>query len=164
MFLRQLFLFWLLTFVQFFKATKTIIGGGTHEGTPVCRDTQLEKHWDTDQSCKRAHFEAQTRPEPDIYFEARFRPESQIYRVGQGMRNCGVSKNVVYGCSCRYTVSSHSKWQSLWPKLWLYFFIKRKLSVLDNVDTAECNVSQVKKEMSWNYSQWRYRHKKNYLV
>ena len=48
-------------------------------------------------------------PSPTFIFETRFRNESQIYRVSQDMRNCWVSKNVVYGCSCRYTVSSHSK-------------------------------------------------------
>jgi len=40
-------------------------------------------------------------PIPTFIFKARFRPESQIYRVSQSMRNYGVSKNVVYGCSCR---------------------------------------------------------------
>jgi len=33
----------------------------------------------------------------------------QIYRVSQNVRNCGVSKNVVYGYSFRYMVLSHPK-------------------------------------------------------
>ena len=64
------------------------------------------------------HFETRTRPELDItsrnlararhlFFEAQFKPESQIYRVRQDKRNCGVSKNVVHWCNCKYTALSH---------------------------------------------------------
>ena len=78
-------------------------------------------------SCKRASFwslnptrarsnKPKPDPSPTFIFEARFRPESQIHRVSQDMRNCGVSKNVVYGYSCRYTVLSHPKQQPPWPK------------------------------------------------
>jgi len=60
-----------------------------------------------------AHFEARTRPEPGpnptFIFEARFRSRSQIWRGSYDMRNCRLSKNVVHGYSCRYTILSHSK-------------------------------------------------------
>jgi len=45
------------------------------------------------------HFEGQTRLEPTFIFEAQFRLESQIYQTSQDVRNCEVSKNVVYGIS-----------------------------------------------------------------
>jgi len=72
------------------------------------------------QSCKRTSFwspnPARARnpnPEPGsiptFTLEARFRPESPTYRVNQNMRNCRVSKDVVYGYSCRYTVFEHPK-------------------------------------------------------
>jgi len=52
------------------------------------------------------HFEARPGPSPAFIFETRIRPESQIYRMSlsQGMCNCGVSKNVVYGHSCTLTL------------------------------------------------------------
>jgi len=56
--------------------------------------------------CKRALFLS---PNPTFIFEARFTPESKIYRVRRDMRNCRVSKNVQYGCSCRYTALSYPK-------------------------------------------------------
>ena len=73
-----------------------------------------------EQSCKRASFwspkPAQARnrkpepgPSPSLIFEAQFSPESQIYRVSWGMCNYGVTKNVVYGHSCRFKVLSHPK-------------------------------------------------------
>ena len=60
------------------------------------------------QSCKWAS-RARTRPEPGIYFWSPIQPASQIYWVSQDMRNCGISKNVVCGCRCRYTILSHPK-------------------------------------------------------
>jgi len=40
-------------------------------------------------------------PSPTLIFEARFKAESQIYRLSQDMRNCVISKILVYGYSCR---------------------------------------------------------------
>jgi len=67
------------------------------------------------QSCTRASFWSLNpagarnhKPEPGssptFIFEARFRVESHIYRGSWNMRNCGVTKNVVFGHSCRNTV------------------------------------------------------------
>jgi len=108
----------------------------------------------------RPHFEARTRPEPEpgprptFIFEARFKPESQIYRVSQDKRNCGVSKNVVYGYSCK--VLAHLD-QNI-------DFNKHKLSLVVNNNAAECTISQEKMKLSRNYSRWRDKHKRNYLV
>jgi len=64
------------------------------------------------QSCKRASFwslnptgvrnhKPELGPSPTLIFEARFWPESQIYRGSYDMRNCGVTKNVVFWYSRR---------------------------------------------------------------
>jgi len=66
-------------------------------------------------------------------------PESQILRVSQDKRNCGVSKNVVYGFNYKCTVLS--------PLDQNIGLNKHKLSLLVNNNAAECNVFQEK----WNY-------------
>ena len=60
------------------------------------------------QSCTRASFwslnPARARNHSPNPARARFRPESQIYRASYDMRYCGITKHIVCGCSCRYTV------------------------------------------------------------
>jgi len=76
------------------------------------------------------------------------------------MRNCGVTKNVVYRRSCRYTVY-HTENISHLDQTITIMWHKRSMLVNDN--TGEYNVSQEKKKLSLNYLQWRYRHKINFL-
>ena len=98
---------------------------------------------------KGPHFEAWTRPKPEsgssptFIFEARFSPESQIYRGSLNMLNCGVTKNVVFGHSCRYTVYHTQKNNHLDQTINI---IWHKRSILVNDNAAEYNVSQEKKE------------------
>jgi len=70
------------------------------------------------------------------------------------------NKNIVCGCSCRYTVyhteNSHHLDQNI-GVIW------NKRGMLVNDNTAECNASQEKKKLSRTYLRWRYRHKRNFL-
>jgi len=59
------------------------------------------------------------------------------------MSNCGVSKNVVLGYSCRYTVYHTQNNNHLDENIGIIWH-KRRILVNDN--TAEYNVSQEKKE------------------
>ena len=72
------------------------------------------------------------------------------------MRNCGVTKNVVFGYSCRYTVYHTQNNNHLDQNIGTIWH-KRRMLVNDN--TAEY-VSQEKKKLSRNYPRWRYRHDK----
>ena len=58
------------------------------------------------------------------------------------MRNCGVTKNVVCRCSCRYTVYHTEKNNQLDQTIAI---IWRKRSMLVNDNTAEYNISQEKR-------------------
>jgi len=59
------------------------------------------------------------------------------------MLNCGVTKNVVFGHSCRYTVYHTQKNNHLDQTINI---IWHKRSILVNDNAAEYNVSQEKKE------------------
>jgi len=59
------------------------------------------------------------------------------------MRNYGVTKNPVCRCSCRYTVDHTENNYHLGRHIGI---IWHKRSMLVNDNTAECNVSQEKKE------------------
>jgi len=72
---------------------------------------------------------------PTFVFEARFRPESQIYQGSHDMRNCGVTKNVVCKCSCRYPVYHTENSNHLDQNIGI---IMHKRSMLVNDNTAEC--------------------------
>ena len=63
------------------------------------------------------------------------------------MRNCGVTKNVVFGYSCRYTVY-HTQYNNHLDQNIGMIRHKRNILVKDN--SAECNVSQEKKETITN--------------
>ena len=76
------------------------------------------------------------------------------------MRKCGVTKNVVFRCSCRYTVYHTENSNHLHQNIGI---IWRKRSMLVNNNTAECNVSQEKKKLSPNCLRQLYRHKRNFL-
>ena len=58
------------------------------------------------------------------------------------MRNCGVTKNVVFGYSCRYTVCHTQNNNHLDQNISI---IWHKRSMLVNDNTAEYNVSQEKR-------------------
>jgi len=75
------------------------------------------------------------------------------------MRNCGVTKNVVFGYNCRYTVYRTQNNNHLDQHIGIIWH-KRSILVKDN--TAEYNVSQEKKGTitSRNYPRWPYRHDK----
>jgi len=75
------------------------------------------------------------------------------------MHNCRVTKNVVFGYSCRYTVYHTQNNNHLDQNIGI---IWHKRSMLVNDNTAEYNVSQ-KKKLSRNYPRWHYRHE-NRLV
>jgi len=64
------------------------------------------------------------------------------------MRNCGVTKYVVCRCSCSYTVDHTENCNHLDQNIGI---IWHKRSMLVNDKTAECNVSQEKKNVSRNY-------------
>jgi len=106
------------------------------------------------QSCEKASFWSlkpagarNYKPEPGssptLIFEARFRPESQICRGIQDMRNCGVTKNVVFGYRWKYTVYHTQNSKHLDQTIGIIWH-KRSMLLKDN--TAEYNVSQEKKE------------------
>jgi len=76
------------------------------------------------------------------------------------MRNCGVTKNVVFRCICRYTVYHTENSNHLDQNIGI---IWHKRSMLVNDNTAEYNVSQEKKKLSRNYLRWPYSHKRNFL-
>jgi len=61
------------------------------------------------------------------------------------MRNCVVTKNVVFGYSCRYTVYHIENSNHLEQNIDI---IWHKCSMLVNGNTAEYNVSQEKKKLS----------------
>jgi len=73
------------------------------------------------------------------------------------MRNCGVTKNVVFGYSCRHTVYHTQNNNHLNQNIGI---IWHKRCMLVNDNTAEYNFSQEKKKLSPNYPRWRYRHDK----
>jgi len=73
------------------------------------------------------------------------------------MLNCGVTKNVVFGYNCRYTVYHNQNNNHLHQNIGTVWH-KRTILAKDN--TAEYNVSQEKNKLSRNYPQWRYRHDK----
>jgi len=64
------------------------------------------------------------------------------------MRNSGVTKNFVFGYSCRYTIYHTQNNNHLDQNIGVIWH-KRRILVNDN--TAECNVSQEKKETITNY-------------
>jgi len=124
-----------------------------------------------EQNCKRASFwsraPAQARnrkpepvPSPSFIFEAQFRPESQIYRLSWSMCHCGVTKNVVCLCSCRFKVHITPKIAAILTKT--LALNKHKFALLVNDNTAECNVSQ-KKKLSPSHPCWGYTHERKYL-
>jgi len=59
------------------------------------------------------------------------------------MRNCGASKNVVFGYSCRYTVYHSQNNNHLDQSIGI---IWHKRSILGKDNTVKYNVSQEKKE------------------
>jgi len=61
------------------------------------------------------------------------------------MRNCGVTKNVVFRYSCRYTVY-HTQNNSNRDQNIAIIWHKRRM--LSNDNTVEYNVSQEKKKLS----------------
>ena len=73
------------------------------------------------------------------------------------MLNCEVTKNVVFGYSCRYTVYYTQNNNHLEQNIGIIWH-KRRMFVSDN--TTEYNVSQKKKKLSRNYPRWPYRHDK----
>jgi len=73
------------------------------------------------------------------------------------MRNCGVTENVVFGYSCRYTVYHTQNNNHVDQNIGIIWH-KRSILVKDN--TAEYNVSQEKKKLLLNYVRWRNRHDK----
>ena len=106
-------------------------------------------------SCKRASLWSLSpagarnyKPEPDssptFIFEAPLRPESQIYRGSQDMRNCGVTKKVVFGYSCRYAVYHTQNNNHLDQNIGI---IWHKRSMLVNDNTAEYKCFSTKKEI-----------------
>ena len=122
------------------------------------------------QSCKRASFwslnpvrarNSKPKPgsSPTFIFEAQLL-ESQIYRGSWDMRNCGVTKNVVCRCSCRYTLYHTENSNHLDQNIGI---IWHKSIMLVNHNTAEYNVFQEKKKLIRNYLRWPYRHKRNFL-
>jgi len=92
-------------FTKWFQSL-LLVGGGCVLSISPCWPLPTYPH----RVVKGTHFEAWTPPDPEpgssptYSFEARFRLENQIYQGSQDMRNCGVTKNVVCRCSCRYTV------------------------------------------------------------
>jgi len=62
------------------------------------------------------------------------------------MRNCRVTKNVVFGHSCRYTVYHTQNNYHLDQNIGIISLIWHKCSILVNNNTPEYNVSQDKKE------------------
>ena len=73
------------------------------------------------------------------------------------MRNCGVTKNVLFGYRCRYTVyhtQNNNHLDQNIGKIW------HKRSILVNDNSVEYNVTQEKRKPSRNYQRWRYRHEK----
>jgi len=88
------------------------------------------------------HLKPEPGPSTTFICEAQFRPERQFYRESQDKRNCGVSKNLVYGYTCKCTVLLHLD-QNIG-------FNKHKLSLLVNDNAAKCNVSQEKMKLSRN--------------
>jgi len=76
------------------------------------------------------------------------------------MRNCGVTKQVVCRCGCRYTVYHTENSNHLEQNIGI---IRHKRSMLVYDNTAEYKIFSRKKKPSRNYLQWRYRHKKNFL-
>ena len=98
------------------------------------------------QSCKRASCRnlntaraRNNKPEtgPTFILETRLRPESQIYRGCYDMRNCGVTKNFVCRCSCRYTVYHTENSNHLEQNIGI---IWHNHSMLVNDNTAECGI------------------------
>ena len=73
------------------------------------------------------------------------------------MRNRGVTKNVVFGYSCRYAVYHTQNNNHLDQNIGI---IWHKCSMLVKDNTVECNVSQEKKKLSRNCARWRCRHDK----
>jgi len=116
------------------------VGGGCILSITPC--------WPPHRVVKGPRFEAWTRnhkPEPGssltFIFEARLRPESQIYQGISDMRNCRVTKNVVFGYSCRYTVDHTQNNNNLDQNIGI---IWHKRSMIPNDNTAQYNVSQKK--------------------
>ena len=108
------------------------------------------------QSCTRASFwnlnptgARNQKPEPSsrltFICETRFRSKSQIYRGSSDMRNCGVTKNVVFGYKCGYTVYHTQNNNHLDQNIGIIWH-KRRILVKDN--TAEYYVSQEEKKLS----------------
>jgi len=69
------------------------------------------------------------------------------------MRNCGVTKNVVFGYSCRYTVDHTQNNNHIDQNIGI---IWHKRSMLVTIILR--NIMFLKKK--WNYQRWRYRHGK----
>jgi len=70
------------------------------------------------------------------------------------MRNCRVTKYVVFGYSCRYTVYHIQNNNHLDQNIGI---ICHKRNMLDNYNTAEYTVFQ-KNKLSRNCPRWRYSH------
>ena len=76
------------------------------------------------------------------------------------MHNCGVTKNVVCRCSCRYTVYHTENSNHLDQNIGIIWY---KDSMLVNDNTPEYNVSQEKRNYQRHYLRWHYKHKRNFL-
>jgi len=136
-------------------------GGCTVLSISACWSLSTNPH----RVVKVPHFEAWTRPEPEITSlnPARVRhlflkPDLGL-KANQGsydMRNCRATKNVV----CRYTLYHTQNNNHLDQNIGTIWH-KRSMLVDDN--TAEYNVSQEKKKLSRNYLRWRYGHQRNFL-
>jgi len=106
------------------------------------------------------HFEAWTRPEPQITSPNPARARHLFLNPDLGLkakfteRNCWVTKNVVCRC-CRYTVYHTENSNHLEQNTGIIWH-KRSMFVNDN--TAEYNVSREIKKLSRNYLRWRCRH------
>jgi len=88
-------------------------------------------------------------PSPTFIFEARFRPVNHIYRVRQDMRNCALSKTVMYVGVAAGTRLYHIRNSNHFDQN--ICLNKHKLRLLVNDNTAKCNVSQEIKKLSRNY-------------
>jgi len=119
---------------------------------------------------KGPHFEAWTRPQPeitsanparhlylkpDLGLKAQFTEGVKIYAIAEQQ------KNVVCRCSYRYTLYHTENSNHLDQNIGIIWH-KRSMLVNDTVilRSVEYNVSQEKKKLSRNYLRWRYRHKK----
>ena len=64
------------------------------------------------------------------------------------MRNCEVTKDVVFGYNCGYHTQNNNHFDQNIDIIW------HKRSMIVNDNNAEYNVSQEKKKLSRNYLRW----------